>query len=349
MDVRLTDEQELLRDTAARLAGAHAPASVHDLEPDVRATRAEAAWRAVLDAGLVGLDVPEAAGGMGATAVEVALVAEQLGAATSVAPYLGQGVLAPAVLAASRADELAAVLDGTARVAVAMTRDLRGFAGAVGATVAWDALGASAAVGVDEAGQAWWWDLEGDELAGLDHTRTSVQLSSTPRPVGAAIAPDARMRLDALAYATVAADLVGVMQRALDDAVAYASQRVQFGVPIGSFQAIQHLAADAAVLVEGSRSSTWHGAWAVGALDALAADTAARQAKAFASRAGRTVVEIGVQLHGGVAITWEHPAHIGVRRALHDAVSFGDVGTHLRTLADRRLGPADRLASRAGS
>ena len=105
----------------------------------------------------------------------------------------------------------------------------------------------------------------------------------------------------------VAADLVGVMQGALDDAVAYVAERRQFGVPVGSFQAVQHLAADALVQIEGARSCCWYAAWAVDRLEPDEALLAAHVAKAYASRAGLAVVEATVQMFGGIAITWEQP------------------------------------------
>jgi alkylation response protein AidB-like acyl-CoA dehydrogenase len=107
---------------------------------------------------------------------------------------------------------------------------------------------------------------------------------------------------------------------------------------VGSFQAVQHLLADAAVLVEGARSSMWHAAWAVDALDPTGARSAARQAKAYCSRAARRVVEIAVQCHGGVAITREHMAHVILRRVLADIAAFGGTDHHLRLVAEERFG-----------
>jgi len=138
--------------------------------------------------------------------------------------------------------------------------------------------------------------------------------------------------------AMLAADLVGVMQAAVDASVAYVRDRVQFGVPVGSFQAVQHLAADALVMLEGARSSMWHAAWAVDALEPHEALLAARQAKSYCSRVGRQVVEIHVQLFGGIAITWEELAHIRVRRALVDRSTFGDEDVQDDAIAAVRVG-----------
>lgn len=138
----------------------------------------------------------------------------------------------------------------------------------------------------------------------------------------------------ALGLALTSADLVGVMQGALDLAVDYAKDRNQYGQAIGSFQAVQHMLADACVVTEGARSVTLHAAWAVGALapdDALAA---AATAKAYCARAARDVCETSIQVHGGIGNTWDCLAHIYLRRALASSDAFGGVGPNLeRVLA----------------
>jgi hypothetical protein len=134
--------------------------------------------------------------------------------------------------------------------------------------------------------------------------------------------------------ALTSADLVGVMQGALDLAVNYARDRAQYGQPIGAFQAVQHLLADAAVVTEGSRSVMLHAAWAVDALDEADALAAAAAAKAYCSRAARDVCETSIQVHGGIGNTWECLAHIYLRRALTSIDAFGGVGPNLeRVLA----------------
>ena len=137
-----------------------------------------------------------------------------------------------------------------------------------------------------------------------------------------------------LGLALTSADLVGVMQGALDLAVNYARDRAQYGQPIGAFQAVQHMLADAAVVTEGSRSVMLHAAWAVDALPADDALAAAAAAKAYCSRAARDVCETSIQVHGGIGNTWECLAHIYLRRALASSDAFGGVGPNLeRVLA----------------
>ena len=134
--------------------------------------------------------------------------------------------------------------------------------------------------------------------------------------------------------ALTSADLVGVMTGAVQLAAAYAKDRRQYGTAIGSFQAVQHMLADAFTLTEGSRSIALHAAWAVGALPDDEAIAAAAAAKAYCSRAARDVCEIAIQVHGGIGNTWECMAHLFLRRALAATALFGGVGPNLdRVLA----------------
>jgi alkylation response protein AidB-like acyl-CoA dehydrogenase len=142
----------------------------------------------------------------------------------------------------------------------------------------------------------------------------------------------------ALALASTSADLVGVMSSGLGNAVEYAKERVQYGVKIGSFQAIQHICADALVQVEASASATRYAAWAVDALGARDSLLAARVAKAYSSSVARQASEDVMQVFGGIGQTWEHIAHVGARRALTDRALFGDESLQLLHIADARLG-----------
>jgi alkylation response protein AidB-like acyl-CoA dehydrogenase len=348
MDIRLNDEHVLVQQTAARLAADHA---LLVAPADSGAQSDDGAWMALRDTGFLAMHVPERLGGAGASALDVALVAEQLGARLCPVPFVAQAILGPELLALSGQGELVAdVAAGSQRVALALAMNLDSIARVGDACVAWDSAHATHALLFDDAGRLCWCEIVGDELPVLDRTRVvrsiDAGISANASPLGDALTEDDRARFDALAYTIIAADLVGVMQGAVDSAVSYVRDRVQFGAAVGSFQAVQHLAADAAVLLEGSRSSMWHAAWGVDALPPSDAVLAARQAKAYCSRAARQVVEISVQLHGGIAITWEHLAHVRVRRALFLAASFGDERAHLRAIADARLGEAPAEVSR---
>ncbi len=124
------------------------------------------------------------------------------------------------------------------------------------------------------------------------------------------------------------------MGGAVQLATAYATERHQYGAAIGSFQAVQHLLADAFVLTEGARSVTLHAAWAVDELPAPDALAAAAVAKAYCARAARQVCETAIQVHGGIGNTWECLAHVYLRRSLLSGDLLGDVGASLaRVLA----------------
>jgi alkylation response protein AidB-like acyl-CoA dehydrogenase len=134
------------------------------------------------------------------------------------------------------------------------------------------------------------------------------------------------------------------MRGAVALAADYARERKQYGAAIGSFQAVQHLLADALVAMEGSRSIALHAAWAVDALPAGDAFAAAAAAKAYCTRAARSVCETAIQVHGGIGNTWECLAHVYLRRALLSGDILGSVGVNLeRVLMAHDVGGADGL------
>jgi hypothetical protein len=124
-----------------------------------------------------------------------------------------------------------------------------------------------------------------------------------------------------------AAEMLGAAQQALDMAVEYAKDRVQFGRPIGSFQAVKHRCADMLVDVEGMRSTVYWAAWCIGADDAERA-VAASTAKVWCSDASKRVMASALQVHGGIGFTWEHDLHFFLKRAQLDQLTFGDASFH---------------------
>ena len=128
------------------------------------------------------------------------------------------------------------------------------------------------------------------------------------------------------------------MRGVLDVTVAYATDRRQFDVPVGSFQAVQHLLAEGHCLLEGSISVAMHASWAVDNLPPAAARAAGRVAKAYCARAARTVCETAVQVHGGIGNTWECIVHVYLRRALLSSQWFGDDAVQLSEMQHERLG-----------
>lgn len=341
MDVRLSPEQRALRDSVVQVVDRLGPSTVGALDDAERAAKLDAAvaatgWRE-LRAAADG-DEPLASG------VEAAIVAEELGRGLADVPFLG-----PTLAADLR--RLVGAPPATAPETVAFTPDLAAPASAddvaaPAGAVAVDAQGASAAlvlVARDDGHSLATVDLPTAPVR-VDLTRPSVAPGRSAEIVPVpdqtrALTPDALTRWTALGLALTCADLVGTMTGAVRLSVDYAAERRQYGVPVGSFQAVQHLLADAHVATEGSRSIALHAAWAVDALPAGEALAAASVAKAYCARAARSVGETAIQVHGGIGNTWECLAHVHLRRALLSSDVLGGVGPSLaRVLVHHELG-----------
>jgi len=307
--------------------------------------------RFAVELGVAALDVPEDCGGAGASFREVGVVAEEIGRALSELPWLSSSILATGVLLHTKGSEaLRAELLGelaAGRVAtlayqgseVDARRD--GDAWRLTGTRTLVVDGASAELLFVAAG-AGMFVVEGD-AEGLTRTRTramdltrelaSVTLDGTPavRLGEAALGPV----LDR-ARAALACEQAGGAAAALEMTVDYVKQRVQFGRPIATFQAVKHRCADMLGAVEAARSaSLW--AAAVAADEPAELPTAAAAAAIACGDAYSWVASETVQLHGGIGFTWEHSAHLHVRRAATNAVLFGDRGEHVETLAKHQL------------
>jgi alkylation response protein AidB-like acyl-CoA dehydrogenase len=325
MDVRLSSEQQALRDAAAQAVDRLAPHSVGELDDEERAGRLDAAiagseWRE--------LRASAEDGGPCASAVEAAIVAEELARGVADAAFIGPTL-------ATDLRRLAASPPAGGRETVALSPGLGAPAAHAAGAVAIDAAGASGALLVD-AGELGSVEMVGAEV-GVDLTRPSVALDSSgsPKSVGGrTLTPKQLERWSALALALTCADLVGVMRGAIALACDHATTRRQYGVPVGSFQALQHLLADALVSMEGSRSVAMHAAWAVDALEPPDALAAGAVAKAYCARSALAVCETAVQVHGGIGNTWECLAHVYLRRALLSIDLLGGVGENLGRVLD---------------
>jgi alkylation response protein AidB-like acyl-CoA dehydrogenase len=161
---------------------------------------------------------------------------------------------------------------------------------------------------------------------------------------GTSLGPGSGARLRRWWRLCLATELLGHMESALDITVAYVRGRRQFGRAIGSFQAVQHLLAEAHCLTEGAFSAALYPAWAVDELGPDEARSAGRVAKAYCARAARTVCETAVQVHGGMGNTWDCIVHVYLRRALLSSRWFGDDAEHLRQLQRTRLGATHGLS-----
>lgn len=317
MDVALSEEQQELASTVRSLL---------DKRSDSRAVREAmgsedgydpALWQTLCEQiGVAALAVPEEHGGAGFTLAETMVVLEELGRALTPTPLLASVVAAEALLVGGTDAARAELLPRLA-------------AGEVGAF----AVPGEPSLYADRAGVLL---VDGDDLLladgpaeglpTMDQTlRLGVVREPAGRPVGDAAAARARA---ALVGATgVAALSAGLADRALAMTVAYSKERVQFGRPIGSFQALKHRMADCLVLVEMARSAARAAAYAL-THDQPDAAQSVHVAKAYCSEALSAVAAETVQLHGGIAITWEHDAQLVFKRAHALGVLYGDSAAH---------------------
>jgi alkylation response protein AidB-like acyl-CoA dehydrogenase len=292
------------------------------------------AWRALGgQLGVLGLTVPEKWGGGGAGVVETAVVAEELGATLAPVPYLS-AAYAARLLTGSGEDEACAELlpglcSGERIFAVAQSTSDYGVVGqVVDAPHATDLL---VIVGdvlfhVDTAG------VTLDPVPTLDLTRPQADVHlDGARRIGRAdpAASDVVVTL-------LAAELVGVARAMLDVAVSYAKERLQFGRPIGSFQAVKQRCADMLIEVELARSVAEHAAWTLDHGDDPSGDDpalAASLAHVVTAGAARTVTGDAIQVLGGVGFTWEHQAHLYYKRAVSAGALWGGRGHRDRLAA----------------
>ncbi|TXS46246.1 acyl-CoA dehydrogenase [Streptomyces sp. uw30] len=349
-DLLYTEEEEALRAAVRDLLTDHCDApgviartesdTPHDLE----------AWKALADGmGLAGLLVPEDKGGQGATHREVAVVLEELGRAVAPLPYLTSAVVATEALLACEAEdgllsELASgrrigalavalnVVPGGAYKVVrhqdgALHGELTGIADAVVADVL--------LVPADDGGL---YAVEADAVtvtaqASLDLTRpvAKVALDGAPgRLLGDA--EPAVLRALRAGAGLLASEQFGLAEWTLTETVRYLKERKQFNRPVGGFQALKHRLAQLWLEVVNLRAA------ARGAADALATgedvEVAVAVAQAYAAQVAVHAAEEAVQLHGGLGMTWEHPAHLYLKRAKADSIAYGTAGAHREALAE---------------
>lgn len=343
MDARDTPEQAELRRTARQLARELGPRTVADLDDGTRNKRLAGAVR---EAGWLELR-HDCDGAPLTSGVEASIIADALGEAVADVAFMGP------VLAADLARRAGAPpVEGAV---VAFAADLVAAAVASGSAVSAPLFAVDCAT--EGAGTAYVLVPEdgGFRLAQLpiDGPREGADLTRAIRaiPPGARLSPASdRGRLlgcadldswTALGLAMTSADLIGIARGVLDLSVAYARERRQYGVAIGSFQAVQHLLAEARCLLEGAFSVALQASWAIDELAPAEALEAGRVAKAYCTRAARSVCETAVQVHGGMGNTWDCIVHVYLRRALLSSQWFGDDGAQLRQLERTRLGVVD--------
>jgi len=368
MDFAFTAEQEELRRTVRSfLERRSSAADVLRLMADERGYDVEV-WRLMAgQLGLHGLAVPEEYGGGGFGMVELGAVLEEMGRAVLCGPFFSTVVLATTALLASGdreacKDLLPGIVAGDTVATLALVEESgrwdedgirltaeRGPGGwrltgrkdfvpdgnlADVILVAARTGGGVSLFAVDGRAQG----LAREALPTLDKTRRQALLGFQQVParlVGerAAAWPVLRHTLDVAAVA-LAAEQAGGAAAVLDMAVGHAKTRVQFGRPIGSFQAIKHKCADMAVAVESARATAQYALWtaATGAEDL---PVVASLAKAHCSEAFTRCAETNVQIHGGIGFTWEHPAHLYLKRAKSSEMFLGSPRHHRNALAQR--------------
>jgi hypothetical protein len=266
-----------------------------------------------------------------ATVQECALLAEEHGRQPLTTSLLGTVLLAPELLRLLGED---APPDQGTTPTIALARDLRFPGLRSSGLVAWDCEGADSALCVAPDGTVTAVE-PGPPAPSADLLRAlrSVPPGSPSRTVGRLDAAT-HQRWQAYALVIVSSELVGAARSFVQQSVEYARERRQYGREIGSFQAVQHLLADATVLVEACTSATRYAAWCLDNEPPARALTAARVAKAEVNGSVLEAVQTGMQVFGGIAQTWEHVAHLYLRKVLLGATTLATTTDLLTILAE---------------
>jgi len=368
MNFAFTDEQEELRKTVRAFLDSKSAESAVREQMETEQGYDEAVWRQMAEQmGLQGLHIPEEHGGSGFDYVELGIVLEEMGRSLLCAPFFSTVVLAANTLLhsgddAAMAKHLPGIASGETIATVAFTEpsgkwdeagiEMAATASGDGYTLSGTKMfvldGHTAnlilvAARTDEGVSLFAVDGDADgltrtALSTMDQTRKQARLEFENTPatlVGTAGQGwDVLSKVLDLVVVGLAAEQVGGAQKVLDMAVEYAKVRVQFGRPIGSFQAIKHKCADMLLEVESAKSAAYYGLWCASELnDEL--PSVASLAKAYCSEAYFHAAAENIQIHGGIGFTWEHPAHLYFKRAKSSELLFGDPTYHRELLAQR--------------
>jgi alkylation response protein AidB-like acyl-CoA dehydrogenase len=366
-DLVFTDEHEELRATVRAFLQEHSDESAVRAHMTTERGYDQDVWRGMAEQlGIAGLVIPEEYGGAGMSYVELLVVMEELGRALACSPFLSTAVLATEALLhcaepTTRKELLVEIAAGRATATLATAEPpgrwdvggilMRARAAGRGSTLSGTkvhvidghtadvilvAARSDAGICVFRvAGDAR--GLSRTKLPELDLTRKLARLDFADTPAEEISQGDQSAALEqvlAKATSALAAEQVGGAQKCLDMAVHYAKTRLQFGRPIGSYQAIKHKCADLLVGVEMAKSAAYQACFAAadGAPDFL---EYAALAKAYCSDAYFHAAADTIQIHGGMGFTWEHPAHLYFKRAKASELLFGDASHHRELLADR--------------
>jgi alkylation response protein AidB-like acyl-CoA dehydrogenase len=350
MNFELTGDQRAIKRTARELLAArYRPDTVRELAGDERGFTDEQ-WQELAQLGWPGVIVPEEDGGLGLGAVELVVIHEEIGYALAPSPLLSTLSAALLLVAAGRPEQrrewLPPLAAGEVRGTVATWDERSDWAPDGSELEPVDGRVSGRKIAVPDAASAQLMIVAGADGRHFVVRTNDPGVNITPQPsldptrklftielYGAAaeeLSSGDRERITH-AYATivsaVAAESVGVAQRAMEMAVAHAKDRKQFGRPIGSYQAVSHRCAQMLLEVEGARSLCYWAGWALDH-DPGEAIRAASMAKAYASDAGFRVAASALQVHGGIGFTWEHDLHFFLKRAKANAHAFGDARWH---------------------
>jgi alkylation response protein AidB-like acyl-CoA dehydrogenase len=288
----------------------------------------EEAWKELCELGWPGIFIDEEHGGQGLGIVELVILMEELGYVLAPVPFLSNAAAGLMIQAAGSDEQKQRWLPGIA------SGEARGTAGIVRggeAKLVPDADSAELIVlcvpegGVSVVERA---AAEVEPVSTMDSTRRYARVRANG---GEALEGDPTGGMAAGALA-VAAELTGIAQRAMEMAVEYARDRKQFGRPIGAYQAVSHRCAQMLLETEGARSASYWAAWTADA-EPESLPLAASMAKSYASDAGWRVCASSLQVHGGIAFTWEHDLHFFLKRAKVDGLLYGMASEHREAVA----------------
>ena len=318
------DEQREIKKTARQfLSSRFKPAKVRELAE--AGSYEDAFWTEVSDLGWAGIAVAEEHGGQGLGMVELMILCEELGYAYAPLPYLSNACAGLVIEAAGTDEQKQKWLPGIA------SGEGRGAFGDPDVLIDGDGAVCAAVYGSD--GEVRIADLAGVSLEPLDLIDATRRYSKPLGDgVGEPVEGDFAPATDRIQIA-VAADLVGIAQKAMEMAVEYAKDRKQFDRPIGAYQGVSHLCAQMLYDVEEARSLTYFAAWAADA-DPDSLPLAAAMAKSRASDAAWEVCKASIQVHGGIGFTWEHDLHFLLKRARADGQLFGTAVQHREKVAE---------------
>jgi alkylation response protein AidB-like acyl-CoA dehydrogenase len=379
MNFDLTDEQRMLQSAAKEMLAARFKVEKIRELGESKNGFDEKIWQETADLNWPGLIVSEEHGGQALGTVELVVLMEQLGYALAPGPFLSNTFAALALEAVGTDEQreryLAPLAVGEKRGTLAL------WDSGAGMNPEQITLEPERANGG--------WILNGEKLFVLDAETADflivgatdsrrfivecnadgVSIAQTPtidstrkqyavKLDGVRVGEDAALEVDeealglarARAYTALAAELVGVAQRAMEMAVEYAKDRKQFGRPIGSYQAVSHACAQMLLETEGARSAAFYAGWAADN-EPETAGLAGSVAKAYASDAAWRVTASALQVHGGIGFTWEHDLHLWLKRARCGAAYFGDARWHRERVAqlviDRGARPREQEAGAA--